>query len=169
MDPVRRARQLCLGEDTGFGCAEGTYSALQEHFGLEDADDSAAAMALNGGIAYSGATCGALTGAVLALGRVARERHPDRTTAKPVTRGIVQELMAGFETEFGSTDCRQLTGFDLAADHDAFLESGVWENGCMPQIEFVIDNVAPLLETGDWDATVARLGLASADAGPVDA
>ncbi len=71
MDPVARARHLCLDEETGFGCTEGTYAALQEHFEVSDASDSTEAMALNGGIGYSGGTCGALTGAALALGCLA--------------------------------------------------------------------------------------------------
>ncbi len=157
MDPVARARHLCLDEETGFGCAEGTYAALQEHFELNNTSDSTEAMALNGGIAYSGGICGALTGAALALGLLAGARLPDRPEAKRAARDLLQKLMAEFTTEHGSTQCRDLTGFDLASDHDGFLASGIWETGCQAQIEFVIRRIAPLTDPKAWDAALAGL------------
>lgn len=157
MDPIARARDLCLDEETAFGCAEGTYAALQEHFELADTNDSTEAMALNGGIAYSGGTCGALTGAALALGRLAGVRLSDRPEAKRTARRLLQKLMADFASEHGSTQCRDLTGFDLASDHDAFLASGFWETGCQAQIEFVIGRMAPLTDRQAWDAALVEL------------
>ena len=154
MDPVERARDLCLNEDTAFGCAEGTYAALQEHFLGRAATDSTEAMALNGGIAYSGGTCGALSGAALALGRLAGDRVDDRPTAKRVARGLVQHLMTEFEAEYGATDCRSLTGFDLATAHDEFMESGVWENSCLGQIAFVIERLERLADPNSWTGAV---------------
>ena len=161
MDPIARARDLCLDEESAFGCAEGTYAALQEHFELSDTSNSTEAMALNGGIGYSGGTCGALIGAALTLGRLAGIRLAERPQAKRVARGLLQKLMADFAAEFGSTQCRELTGFDLASDHDAFLASGVWETGCQAQIEFAIKQLAPLTSHEAWDA--ALVGIAAAE------
>ncbi len=50
MDPIARARDLCLDEESAFGCAEGTYAPLQEHFELSDTCNSTEAMALSGRI-----------------------------------------------------------------------------------------------------------------------
>ena len=41
---------------------------LKAAYGLDDPMDPAAAVALNGGVAYSGGLCGAITGAALAVG-----------------------------------------------------------------------------------------------------
>ncbi len=163
MDPVARARHLCLDEEASFGCAEATYAALTEHFGLPNISDSTEAMALNGGIAYSGGTCGALTGAALALGRLAGSRLSDRELAKRATRGLLQELMAEFAAVNGSTQCRDLTGFDLVSDHEGFLDSGIWETGCQTQIEFVIRRMAPLTDGRGWDTALAGLAAAESD------
>ena len=157
VNPSARARYLCLDEETGFGCAEATFAALQEHFELSNAGNSTEAMALNGGIAYSGGTCGALTGAALSLGRLAGTRQSDRPQAKRVARYLLQKLMADFAAEHGSTQCRTLTGFDLVSDHDAFLASGIWEGGCQAQIEFVVDRMAPLTDRKAWEAALAGL------------
>jgi len=168
MNPVARAHYLCLDEKTGFGCAEATFAALQEHFALSNAGNSTEAMALNGGIAYSGGMCGALTGAALALGRLAGSRLSDRPQAKRTARFLLQKLMADFAAEHGSTQCRDLTGFDLISDHDAFLASGIWEGGCQAQIEFVVDRMAPLTDRKAWEAALAGLA-AEETAEPLEA
>ncbi len=42
--------------------------------------------------------------------------------------------MAEFTAEHGSMQCRDLTGFDLASEHDDFLASGICETACQAQI-----------------------------------
>jgi len=153
----RRARELFLRDDNVYGCAETTLVALQEHFGLPDPGDSSAAMALNGGIAYSGGACGAITGAALALGRLAGERVADHNEAKRVARRLTQGLMVAFEEEFGSSRCRDLTGYDMLADHDAFLASDVWRTSCMQQIAYAVERVARLADPAVWQAEAEPL------------
>jgi C_GCAxxG_C_C family probable redox protein len=156
-DLERRTRDLFLRDDNVYGCAETTLVALQEHFGLPDPGDSSAAMALNGGVAYSGGPCGAITGAALALGRLAGERVADHNEAKRVARRLTRQLMQAFDEEFGSTGCRELTGFDMLADHDAFLASGVWRTSCMRQITYTVERVARLADPEVWDAEAEPL------------
>jgi len=50
--------ELFLDDANTYGCAEVTLIVLQEQFGLPEAGDSSPAMALNGGIGYSGALRG---------------------------------------------------------------------------------------------------------------
>jgi len=157
MDPAARARSLFLSNETTYGCAETTLVALQEHFELPDASDSSPAMALNGGIAYSGGMCGAITGAALAVGRLAERRIEDHKEAKRTTRRIVQNLMAAFAAEHGATDCRSLTGFDMTQDHDAFIADGTWRVSCTEQIEFSIHYLERLATPAGWDAEMRRI------------
>jgi len=156
-DLMERARSLFLREDNTYGCAEVALVALQEHWSLPDAMDSSAAMALNGGVAYSGGTCGAITGAAMALGRLAEQRCGDHREAKRVARTIVQGLMKGFAETQGSTDCRDLTGYDMSTDHAAFIASGIWRDVCMRQIEYAIGRLAPLGDPAVWQAEMDRL------------
>jgi C_GCAxxG_C_C family probable redox protein len=163
--PIERARSLFLTDDNVYGCAETTLIALQECYGLDHADDSSPAMALNGGVAYSGGTCGAITGAALAVGRLSERRVADHRQAKTTARTIIQQLMTDFEEAHGSVDCRDLTGMDLLAEHDAFIESGIWRTACMRQIEYAIHRVAALADRGVWDAELDRLGLVGSPPG----
>jgi hypothetical protein len=68
MDVAAIARAYFLDDRNQFGCAETTFIVLKGAYGLDDPMDAAAAMALNGGVAYSGGACGAITGAALAVG-----------------------------------------------------------------------------------------------------
>mgnify|MGYP001818903262 CR=1 FL=1 len=153
---VDRARGLFLREENSYGCAETALIALQEEFGLPDPTDSSPAMALNGGVAYSGGVCGAITGVGLAVGRLAESRIDDHREAKTAARRILQRLMVEFEQEFSATDCRDLTGYDLLRDHDAFIEDGAWRTACMRQIEFAVERLAGLAEAGEWQAELER-------------
>jgi C_GCAxxG_C_C family probable redox protein len=151
-DPVRAVRSRFLAAGNPYGCAESVVITLQEHFGLADPSRGAAAMALNGGVGYSGGTCGAISGAALVLGRLAAERIPDRRRAKRVARELTSRVVDEFEASFGALDCRTLTGVDLRAPggHDAFIAAGRWRVDCRRRLELVVAHLAPLADPDTW-------------------
>lgn len=165
VDAVAWARGLYLDEQHPFGCAETTFVVLKAVYGLEHPMDPSAAVALNGGIAWSGGTCGALTGAALAVGMLAECRIPDHARAKLVARELVAEAMATFREEHGAVDCRDLIGYDLRAPggHEAFLASGIWRDGCVRQIETVVRHLAGLADPAAWDRAVQVIETGSGD------
>jgi C_GCAxxG_C_C family probable redox protein len=67
-----------------------------------------------GGIARTSGICGALSGAVMAISMYYGRNLPD----EPIDRSYipVQKIIEVFENEFGSTNCRQLTGCDLGTE-----------------------------------------------------
>jgi C_GCAxxG_C_C family probable redox protein len=144
-EAAARARSLFLDEANSFGCAETTFMVLKEAFGLPDPDDPSAAMALNGGVAYAGGVCGAISGAALAVGMLTGRECADHDRAKATAREVIARTMDEFRLQFGATDCRTLLGRDIrtAVAHRDFIESGVWRVTCMDQIEFVVDRLAP--------------------------
>jgi C_GCAxxG_C_C family probable redox protein len=147
---LRRARELFLDDANTYGCAETTFMVLKEAFGLADAADPAAALALNGGVAYSGGVCGAITGAALAVGLLAARGSADHASAKRVSREAIADLVEAFEAEFGSLNCRDLIGRDIRSPeaHAAFIASDVWRTTCMRQIEFAVARCAALPRSG---------------------
>lgn len=158
--PVELARILFLGDDSTYGCAESALVALQTAFDLPNAEDSSPAMALNGGVAYSGGMCGVITGAAMAEGRLAEDRIDDHKEAKTTARKIIQSMMADFHEEFGSHNCSDLTGYDIATQegHDRFIEAGTWRTTCGAQLEFSVGRLAGLSGLGVWNETIASLG-----------
>jgi C_GCAxxG_C_C family probable redox protein len=158
-DPLVQARRRFLDRRNLYGCAETAFIVLKAAYGLDDPDDASAAMALNGGVAYGGGTCGAITGAALAVGLLAGRRVADHREAKRVARELIAEVMDAFRAEHGAVDCRELIALDLRAPgaHRAFIRSGVWRDRCMPQIEFVVARLTPLADEAAWGEAVGRL------------
>ncbi|MEW6225187.1 MAG: C-GCAxxG-C-C family protein [Chloroflexota bacterium] len=158
-DAVEAARRLFLDDRNVYGCAETTFVVLKAAFGLAEPADPSPAMALNGGVAYGGGTCGAISGAALALGMLAGQRIADHGHAKRVARELTAELMDAFRAAHGAVDCRDLLGVDLRAPgaHDAFIAGGVWRDRCMAQIEFAVARTAPLADPVAWWDAVARI------------
>jgi C_GCAxxG_C_C family probable redox protein len=161
-DAIELARGFFLDERNEFGCAETAFVVLRRAYGLDDPMDSSAAIALNGGIAYSGGPCGALTGAVLAVGMLAERRIDDHGRAKRVAREIVARTLEDFVMEHGALDCRDLIGYDLRAPggHEAFIASGTWRTVCMRQIESVVGHLALLGDPVAWERTVREIETA---------
>ncbi|MBI4336791.1 MAG: C_GCAxxG_C_C family protein [Chloroflexi bacterium] len=88
------------------------------------------ATGFGGGISRQGSVCGALVGAVMALGlkygRQAGSESPDPVYSR------VQQLYSRFEQEMGGTICRQLTGMDLTTPegYQKFRASDVRQRVC---------------------------------------
>ena len=145
-EAVEQARAYFITEDNVHGCAETTLMVLQQTYGLPNAADSSPAMVLNGGVAWSGGPCGAITGAAMAVGRLAAQRIADHKEAKRVARSIIAQVMAEFRAEYGHTDCRDLVGLDISTEegHAQFIEGQMWHTVCMRQIEFVVRRLVRL-------------------------
>lgn len=159
-EAIGLARRYFLDRRNVYGCAEATFMVLKSAYDLDDPSDSSAAMALNGGVAYSGGACGAITGAAMAVGMLAERRVEDHRAAKRVARLITAELIDDFRKAHGALDCRDLIGIDLRAPggHEAFIASDVWRTRCMRQIEFTLRQLVPLADKATWAATLERLG-----------
>ena len=159
---IAQADAYYIDDAHPYGCAETAFMTLKGIYGLDDPTDPAAAVALNGGLAYSGGPCGAITGAALAVGLLAEQRIDDHGRAKTVARELVHGAMEAFQTEHGAVDCRDLIGYDLRApgQHQAFVDSGLWRERCAGQIRTVVGHLAPLAEPEAWDQAVAEIEAA---------
>jgi C_GCAxxG_C_C family probable redox protein len=88
-------------------CAQGTLLALQEEFDLGDSNTLKAATAMPG-IALRGETCGAVIGAIMALGLAFGRVKPDDFQAVQRTTSAARKLCKQFEDEFGGCTCRDV-------------------------------------------------------------
>lgn len=158
LEALQLARDRYLDDRNIYGCAETAFIVLKACYGLDNATDSSAAMVLNGGIAYSGGMCGAISGSAMAVGMLAERRIPDHAVAKGVARGITTRLLDDFRREFGAVDCRDLLGYELREPgrHAAFIASGAWRDGCMRQVEFAVRALARMATEEAWTAAVTE-------------
>jgi len=85
--------------------------AVAESQGLQSEFFPQIATGFCSGLARTGGTCGALNGAVMALGLLGGRSQPGEPVDEIYQR--VQTLMQRFEAQFGAHDCQALTGCHL--------------------------------------------------------
>jgi C_GCAxxG_C_C family probable redox protein len=71
------------------------------------------AQSFGGGMAQMGETCGAVTGAFMAIGLKYGRTRPDDDEAKRRTYALVREFVEKFRARNGSIICRELLGCDI--------------------------------------------------------
>jgi C_GCAxxG_C_C family probable redox protein len=96
-----------------FNCAQSVYAGCAR----DEADSwhrRAVAAAFGGGVARSGEVCGALTGALMALGDARQtDLAADPAGVRSEIYARAQRLIAEFRAAHGSIRCRELTGCDM--------------------------------------------------------
>ena len=120
--------------------------AVSQQLDIQDELIPRIASAFGGGIAGTGSVCGALTGAVMAIGLVHGRQKATEQDAR--ARALTQELRRRFESEAGSIECRKLTGMDLSTPDGVkrFMKSDVPMKVCLPAVGAAYRIVVELLE-----------------------
>ncbi len=116
----------------GFACSQAVLLAYASRFGLDPVLAARLASPFGGGIARQGRVCGAVAGAVMVAGLAAGNATAEQKEIKEAMYLKVRALMARFAEAHGSTDCRQLTGFDMTTPegHAAATEARVFTEKC---------------------------------------
>lgn len=129
---------------SGFNCAEATLLALSEEFGKKVSVIPRIATGFGGGIGRTGQLCGALSGAVMAIGlQVGCDRAEEKEKRSSAAEGV-RQMIVGFEEEFGTTQCRVLTGCVLHTKEgrEKFDRLELRKTFCPRLIRWTVDYVA---------------------------
>ena len=111
MNNVEKTMEL-LGN--GMNCAQAILAAFGKQYGLDSEMAKSLGRPLGGGMGHMACTCGAITPAVLILGLA--KNGQEESDARKVSHATVQELFRRFKELHGSTDCRDLLGFDMSTE-----------------------------------------------------
>ena len=119
---------------SGFFCAESVLLAIAESQGIQSDLIPRIATGFCSGISRTGGMCGAVSGAIMGINLVAGRNSPDESIEFSYT--ITQKLISRFERQYGSVNCRQLIGCDLAteAGQRYFMENHLMES-CLQYAE----------------------------------
>jgi C_GCAxxG_C_C family probable redox protein len=109
---------------SGFSCSQAVFEAFAADDGLEREKALKLSQAMGGGMAHLGFTCGAVTGAFLAIGlRYGRFRAED-VAAKEKTYALMTEFVRRFKALHGDNlTCPGLIGVDLGTP-EGFKKAG---------------------------------------------
>ena len=110
----RIADQAAVAFNQGFNCAQAVLKTCGEPQGLPAETALRVAGVFGGGLARTGQTCGAVTGALMALGwKYAMVKVGD-DAARQRAYGAGQEFLRRFQAKHGSVVCRDLLGCDIS-------------------------------------------------------
>jgi len=94
----------------GFNCAQSVFTAFAVGNGLEQAAALKLASMLGGGLSRHGEVCGAVSGALMALGLALGS---DRPEGKEDAYRLGDDFLKRFQHIHGTLLCRELIHFDL--------------------------------------------------------
>jgi len=97
----------------GFSCSQAVLAVFAGENGLSREAALRVAQPFGGGIAASGDWCGAVTGALQAIGHKYGRVKADDTAAKAKTYALVREFLARFRALHGLVRCNDLLGCDI--------------------------------------------------------
>jgi C_GCAxxG_C_C family probable redox protein len=99
-----------------------------------------------GGLGNTGAVCGAVVGAVMAIGL--KRGRVDTLEAGLRELGVAREFRRRFEAEMETISCRELTGADLTTEEglEQFMSSDTPQTVCFPAVSAAYRLVVELLK-----------------------
>jgi C_GCAxxG_C_C family probable redox protein len=97
----------------GFNCSQAVFATLAEPLGFDRSLALKIASPFGGGIGRTGETCGAVSGALMALGLQFGFSEPD-PQAKERVYALAREYMRRFQERYGAVACKALIGVDLS-------------------------------------------------------
>ncbi len=130
----------------GYNCAQSVFSTFAADFGM----DAATAMKISscfGGGMRMGATCGALSGALMVLGLA-----KGFSEYSPEQKAAIEEhcycFIGKWKERFKVTDCKEILGIDVSdpAQRLRGREQGVFDRHCPHCIETAVRLLCDVLE-----------------------
>jgi C_GCAxxG_C_C family probable redox protein len=97
----------------GFNCSQSVFSTFAEDLGLEKEKALKIGCGFGAGMARMGETCGAVTGAFMAIGLKYGKVAMEDNDAREKTYAKMHEFVDEFEAKNKTIICKQLIGCDL--------------------------------------------------------
>ena len=116
----------------GYNCAQAVLATAGAARGLPRATAIKVAQAFGGGMGRTGNVCGAVTGALMAIGLQCSAKDGQDNAAKEKAHALTQEVLKRFQAKHGSLNCRDLIGCDLSTPEGRkeAVESGRHKTVC---------------------------------------
>jgi C_GCAxxG_C_C family probable redox protein len=120
----------------GFNCSQAILSTYGPEFGL--ARETALKLASSFGSGMRMAqTCGAVTGALMAIGLKYGHIHSADKKSRERTYRLVEQFIEKFKSRNGSVVCRELLGCDVCTPdgYNTAIEKGLFRNFCPKMVQ----------------------------------
>jgi len=98
---------------SGLNCSQAVFSAYAEKLDFDEKLALSVACGFGGGMGRLQETCGAVTGAFMAIGVHTCKKYTDNRERKEVSYTLIQDFSRRFKKIHSTTDCIDLLGVDL--------------------------------------------------------
>ncbi len=145
MDASQKAREYFLSI---YNCSQSVFKAIMENFDLAEKDMVHLAAGFGGGIGKRGLTCGCISGAVMAIGAIEKQKEQDQEKHLDASYDAAGEFVKRSKKEMGSTLCKELIGYDLSSDLElqAARDQGVFRDICPTFVKRTVNIVLRLYD-----------------------
>lgn len=116
-----------------FNCSQSVFTVLGTGYGLSESDCLKASCAFGAGMGRQQLTCGAVTGALMAIGMRYGKAIGDPEECKLLTYEKTREFFTEFKKKHGTVTCRELlNGLDIndPDDYRKINEQGLFDTLC---------------------------------------
>jgi C_GCAxxG_C_C family probable redox protein len=133
----------------GYNCAQSVLACCGKSHGLPRDTAIKVAQAFAGGMGRTGNVCGAVTGALMAIGLKHWAHDAKDTDSKDQAYRLAQELLSSFRAQHGSIACRDLLGCDLSTPegYRQAIETGRFRTLCPGLVKDAANLVDCLMAT----------------------
>ncbi|MDC7225117.1 MAG: C-GCAxxG-C-C family protein [Spirochaetales bacterium] len=140
----KEARQIF---DNGFNCAQATLAPFAEELKLSREDALKMTSGFGAGM-RKGEVCGAVTGAVMALGLKRGHTIANDPESKERAYELTKEFTAQFENRFGKIRCKELLGYDITVEEevDRIKELDLFNTKCPLFVEGAVTIVEEIIK-----------------------
>jgi C_GCAxxG_C_C family probable redox protein len=133
--------------DKGFSCSQSVFSAYAEDLGLDQETALKIAGPFGGGMGRKAETCGAVTGALMAIGLKYGATEAEDKETKEKAYALAREFLDRFEARHGSSRCKELLGWDIStpAGHEAAKYRQLFSTLCPKYVADAAEIVGEIL------------------------
>lgn len=128
--------------EEGFVCSQAVLSPYCDMLGLDENTALKIANGFGGGIARKQEVCGAVSGAVMAIGLKYGRTQLDDMAAHEKTYEAIHVFCDDFERKNGSLNCRELLGCDMKEAR----EKGLFDTLCKQYVRSAAQILEGILE-----------------------
>jgi C_GCAxxG_C_C family probable redox protein len=132
----------------GFLCSQALLSTYGKQFGLSREIALRVSAAFGGGMSRMGETCGAVTGAFMAIGLKYGNTKADNEKAREKTYKVVREFVDKFKARHGSLQCKDLLGCDISTPEGRSIakENKLYDTVCPKFVQDAAEIMEQILE-----------------------
>lgn len=129
-----------------FNCSQAVFTTFAVEFGVDEKLALKIATQFGGG-ARKGEMCGAVSGALMALGLKYGHCHANDAEEKRKAYEITEEFMNRFIEKKGTVVCRELLGYDISKDIAKVRELNLFKTICPEMVRCAAEIVDEMINS----------------------